>query len=568
MSCANADAEPDAADAVNHATRLKAEGNTAFKIGEYNEALAAYTKAIHHLMSAIPQAGAQAADSADHDNQLVILWSNGSEALCRLGEHQEAADWAQAALALDPGHKKSLARKGKAEKAMREQSTAGTVGDDIPSPQHQDDAQAARQTRQAQLAQQEAQAARLYEAQALQQQLADVKRRVAALRSGEFDLVEVTELTLGAQLLVAGALGDQVAAQQVLEELHPSAKECKHSDAEQCEQRYSLIETLVGSFVGESASAAEEISLFPPAYQRPTELLSNEFSGSPLLAAANGGHTGCAKLFCDAIECSVEYVQHNSNPQGKLEYRFWQVVIEAMRLAAHRGTSECLETLLVFTFSAGGRCIDWPTKWLIRNMMGSSPINDTASPVFAAAEAGNDDCVELLLSTGMIKRDSWDLIKAMLRAVELGHLQTVQMLSSYSCMRTTVTDPFVAFFADGPLEPEFALEARALENGHTEIAAFLQRSREWTPLHHLEVLPARRAKHLLRMKIGVTDPPNDPHAAPSPSPLERVLGMLPESSQPPVCDVIRLGAAWSAESHELFPRPARRRAVRLRAAPT
>lgn len=423
--------------------------------------------------------------------------------------------------------------------------TSGTVGGDRePRPQLQDDAQAAQLARlQALVPRQEAQATPEVTSEALQRQLAG-------------------SLTLRARLLVASALGEAVTAQQLLEELHPSAKpsvEKPNGDAEQCKQRYFLIETLVGSF-----GKKKKVSLFPPTYQRPAELLSDEFSGSPLLAAANGGHTGCATLFCDAIASSVKYSQNNFNDQqGKLEYRLWRAMVEAMRLAAQQNC-ECLEPLLVLTYSAGGRCIDCPTKWLIRNMGYSGPINNTPSPVFSAAEAGRDDCVELLLGTNLIKPSS-DLSKSMLRAVELGHLRTVQLLSSYGCNRTTVTDPFAAMFgATSAIEPEFALEVTAREHGHTEIAAFLERSREWTSLHHLEVLRAERARELLRMKIGIKDPPNDPHAGPSPSPLERALSMMQtESSQPPACKILLLASAWSAESHELFPRPARRRAVEI-----
>jgi GTPase SAR1 family protein len=103
---------------ANSAQLFKAEGNAAFKAGDYAGALRHYTEAIGVLNAHVP-AGAMAAEPADEE-MLVVLRSNGSEALYRLGKHEDALEWAQAALAVDPAHKKSLAREAKAEKAIKE----------------------------------------------------------------------------------------------------------------------------------------------------------------------------------------------------------------------------------------------------------------------------------------------------------------------------------------------------------------------------------------------------------------------------------------------------------------
>ena len=103
---------------ANSAQLFKAEGNAAFKSGDYDGAVQRYTEAISTLCAHVP-AGSMVAEPADKE-MLVVLRSNGSEAFYRLGRHEDALEWAEAALAVDPAHKKSLARKAKAEKAIKE----------------------------------------------------------------------------------------------------------------------------------------------------------------------------------------------------------------------------------------------------------------------------------------------------------------------------------------------------------------------------------------------------------------------------------------------------------------
>ena len=101
---------------ANSAQLFKAEGNAAFQAGDYGGAVERYTEAIHALCAHVP-AGAMTAEPADSE-MLVVLRSNGSEAFYRLGKHEDAREWAEAALAVDPAHKKSLARLAKAQKAI------------------------------------------------------------------------------------------------------------------------------------------------------------------------------------------------------------------------------------------------------------------------------------------------------------------------------------------------------------------------------------------------------------------------------------------------------------------
>lgn len=104
---------------ANSAQLFKAEGNAAFKAGDYSGAVRRYTEAIETLNAHVP-ANAITAEPGDRE-MLVVLRSNGSEAFYRLGKHEDALEWARAALAIDPAHKKSLARQAKAEKKLKEQ---------------------------------------------------------------------------------------------------------------------------------------------------------------------------------------------------------------------------------------------------------------------------------------------------------------------------------------------------------------------------------------------------------------------------------------------------------------
>ena len=88
--------------------------------------------------------------------------------------------------------------------------------------------------------------------------------------------------------------------------------------------------------------------------------------------------------------------------------------------------------------------------------------------------------------------------------------------------------------------------------GQAEIAAWLVRSRGWTPLHHLEELSPARTRTLLRDGA-------DPHAQPTPTPAERASAIGGAVSEL----VLRAARPWSRVSHELYPDAARARAVEL-----
>ena len=92
---------------------------------------------------------------------------------------------------------------------------------------------------------------------------------------------------------------------------------------------------------------------------------------------------------------------------------------------------------------------------------------------------------------------------------------------------------------------------------------WLELSRHWTPLHHLEVLSPERARTLLRAGA-------DLHLRPKPdvpSPFERAQQLLSaesvSSTSTTASLVVRAAGPWSVESHELFADAERARAATL-----
>eukprot|EP00966_Prymnesium_polylepis_P211011 4886486-Prymnesium_polylepis.1 len=108
------------------------------------------------------------------------------------------------------------------------------------------------------------------------------------------------------------------------------------------------------------------------------------------------------------------------------------------------------------------------------------------------------------------------------------------------------------------------MERYAASCGHGEmaIAAWLALSRRWsTPLHHLEIIPARRARTLLRDGASI-------HATldggPTPLSLAHDLhaaGKVTEGS--PAHLVLQVASPWSPSTHDIFATAVRCRATTL-----
>ena len=117
-------------------------------------------------------------------------------------------------------------------------------------------------------------------------------------------------------------------------------------------------------------------------------------------------------------------------------------------------------------------------------------------------------------------------------AAHVGAFECVQLLTSHGARDDAAADC-------------------AILGGHKELRDWLNASSEWTPLHYLEVLTPERAHRLLRDGANI-------HASPAPSPLERTKEVANE-----VSDLVKLAARWSPESHHLFRKADRERAVAM-----
>ena len=176
--------------------------------------------------------------------------------------------------------------------------------------------------------------------------------------------------------------------------------------------------------------------------------------------------------------------------------------------------------------------------------------DDGDSPLYHACNYGHTEIASMLLAAGAaVNQADIDGYTALYGPCFRGHLATVQLLSSYGAHRQ--------------VHPDRTAEQVATNCGHHELLAWLVASRQWsTPLHHLSILDADRARALLRDGA-------DLHAAAAPggpTPLSlaqdmREAGTVAEGSAAQL--VLAAAEPWSEANHTLFPRAARVLAVEL-----
>ncbi|EOD20203.1 hypothetical protein EMIHUDRAFT_369223, partial [Emiliania huxleyi CCMP1516] len=161
-----------------------------------------------------------------------------------------------------------------------------------------------------------------------------------------------------------------------------------------------------------------------------------------------------------------------------------------------------------------------------------------ATPLIMACFNGHVESARLLLEAGAaIDQADEQGATPLFAACQDGHLEVAKLLSSYGASRAAT--PFGT--------PEEA----ATEEGHADLAAWLDASRGWTPLAHLETLTAARATSLLRSGASLHEG--------EPTPLQRAAGGEGEAA----ALIRRAAAPWSPASHSLFPAAARARAALL-----
>ena len=178
------------------------------------------------------------------------------------------------------------------------------------------------------------------------------------------------------------------------------------------------------------------------------------------------------------------------------------------------------------------------------------------TPLMMASEQGHGDVVSQLLGAGAdFNHADVNGHSAMAIASILGQLACAQMLSSYGAKRTF----------QKPYGAEVTAERFAVLRGHEALAAWLVESRHWsTPLHHLRIIGADRARELLRGGADL----NAAAAAGGPTPLS-LAQALRAAGDPDAADgsaaslVLAAAERWGAKTHALFPAAARSFAAEL-----
>eukprot|EP00747_Dinoflagellata_sp_TGD_P191369 gnl/TRDRNA2_/TRDRNA2_54627_c0_seq2.p1 gnl/TRDRNA2_/TRDRNA2_54627_c0~~gnl/TRDRNA2_/TRDRNA2_54627_c0_seq2.p1 ORF type:complete len:300 (+),score=62.13 gnl/TRDRNA2_/TRDRNA2_54627_c0_seq2:241-1140(+) len=95
------------------AGKLKEEGNAFVKKGRHQEAAAAYRRAVDVIL-----ATAGKDNRVVNSNALAVLHSNMAQVFLNMEQWDSALEAAEKALAVDPGHEKSLMRKAKALRGL------------------------------------------------------------------------------------------------------------------------------------------------------------------------------------------------------------------------------------------------------------------------------------------------------------------------------------------------------------------------------------------------------------------------------------------------------------------
>jgi hypothetical protein len=160
----------------------------------------------------------------------------------------------------------------------------------------------------------------------------------------------------------------------------------------------------------------------------------------------------------------------------------------------------------------------------------------------------------VLLQAGVtVNQTEDDGRTAMSLACAAGHLTCVKLLSSYGATRTWHAAP----------DNHITVEEIATDSGHDDVTAWLVESRHWsTPLHHLRIIGATRAREQLRGGA-------DLHAAaaaggPTPLSLAQALRAVGDAAEGSAASLVLAAAEpWGPRTHSLFPAAARTFAAEL-----
>ena len=283
---------------------------------------------------------------------------------------------------------------------------------------------------------------------------------------------------------------------------------------------------------------------------------------TPLFVAAQGGHVEILAALLNA----GAHVDGAKRSDGATPLWF----------ASHNGHAKAVSALL-----AAGAEVDPIAQ-------GPEDDDTAATPLFAASSGGHVDVVSMLVNAGATidwstRNERWTSLMvasqeshvkvltvlleagaavnqteidghtAMTVACAVGDLTCVKLLSSYGATRTFHAAP----------DQHFTAEEMATDSDHEALATWLVESRHWsTPLHHLRIIGATRARELLRGGA-------DLHAAaaaggPTPLSLTQALHAVGNAAEGSAASLVLAAAEpWGPRTHSLFPAAARTFAAEL-----
>lgn len=299
-----------------------------------------------------------------------------------------------------------------------------------------------------------------------------------------------------------------------------------------------------------------------------------------LMACTDRGHAQCARALL-AAGADANRTKRNG--------------VSALMMACHFGHAECARALLGAGAHASCRLADGVSPLLLASEAGQAACvrallcagasvaeakDDGVDALMLASKGAHTECVELLVGAGAdVRRANSSGVTALMLACSARCVAAALAILSAGADAAQADlmgrdalwwapnlEVAQALCVAGASREQLFAQDEALGRFPPECAAWLRASRRWcTPLHHLELLSAERARWLLASGADILAAAADGGADERlPTPLSRARELLAGGRR---CEAAQLvvdaSLPWSPQSHALFPPAARARAAEL-----